>query len=329
MNRPAVHTLEARLAEAWSPDDWRDVTVLAAVSGGADSVAMLRAMHATKGGGAGRICVAHFNHRLRGDASDDDARFVQELAASLDLACEPGEAEPGALDAGGDGIEAAAREVRYEFLRTTAERLGARYVVTAHTADDQAETILHRIVRGTGVRGLAGMARARPLGDVSLIRPMLAIRRNEVVEYLDALNQPFREDASNADLKFTRNRIRAELLPLLTERFNPAVVDALLRLGALAEETQRSIDYVIDDLYRQTVRRTNDGVAVELHVWMDRHLLRELLKRVWTEEGWPLQGMGFDQWERLASMLDGPGWKEAFPGAVVAEVVDYEIRLSR
>ena len=114
----------------------------------------------------------------------------------LGLACEIGEgrvAEAAALQ--GDGLEAAARAERLAFLQAAAERFGARYVVTAHTADDQAETVLHRILRGTGIAGLAGMRRARPLGPaVTLIRPLLAIRRAEIRDYLAELNQPFCED---------------------------------------------------------------------------------------------------------------------------------------
>ena len=133
--------------------DWDDVSLLLAVSGGADSVGLLRAMVELKGSGAGRIFVAHFNHALRGAESDADAAFVSELCQRLDLPCETGTADTAQLARDeGDGLEAAARGVRYAFLRATAERLGARYVVTAHTADDQAETILHRIVRGTGVK---------------------------------------------------------------------------------------------------------------------------------------------------------------------------------
>ena len=166
------HPLELKLAAAWPPSDWADVTVLVAVSGGGDSVALLRAMTALETGGQGRICVAHLNHQLRPDA-DEDERFVVELSRRLGVACEVERVAVDRLAAqAGDGLEAAARSARYRFLEQAAGRLGARFVATAHTADDQAETILHRIVRGTGVRGLAGMARVRPLGHATLIRPL-------------------------------------------------------------------------------------------------------------------------------------------------------------
>jgi tRNA(Ile)-lysidine synthase len=131
----------------------------------------------------------------------------------------------GRLLSGGhpDGVEAAARAARYEFLQATAERLGARYVATAHTADDQAETVLHHIVRGTGLAGLAGMSRARSLGAAAtLIRPLLSFRRRDVIEYLGALGQSYCEDTTNRDPAFTRSRIRHELLPLLASGLQPA-----------------------------------------------------------------------------------------------------------
>ena len=173
---PALHPLETRLAEAWPPEDWQDVTVLVAVSGGADSVALLRAIVALKTAGEGRLVAAHLNHQLRPAEAEADQALVVELCRRLGVACEVGRVR---LDLAGpegrDGLEAAARRARYQFLEATAARLGARFVVTAHTADDQAETILHRILRGTGIGGLSGMARARPLGPATLIRPLLAV----------------------------------------------------------------------------------------------------------------------------------------------------------
>ncbi len=212
-------------------------------------------MAALKTGGEGRLCAAHLNHHLRPDA-DEDERFVVDLCGRLRVGCEVGHVDARGL-AAGDGIEAAARAARYRFLEQAAGRLGARFVATAHTADDQAETILHRIVRGTGVRGLSGMARARPLGHAMLIRPLLAVRRSELIAFLDAIHQPYRHDSSNADPRFTRNRIRHQLLPRLERHFNAETVQSLLRLGALAGEAQAVIDELVDECFDRCV--TTDG----------------------------------------------------------------------
>ena len=325
------HPLEIDLADAWLPEAWQDVTVLLTVSGGADSVALLRAICALKTGGEGRVCVAHFNHRLRGEESTADEAFVVDLAARFNLPCQLGSAgAETSPEASGDGLEAAARVARYEFLRRTAEGLGARYVVTAHTADDQVETILHRIVRGTGIGGLTGMRRARPLGSAaSLIRPLLGFRRARLVAYLDDLGQPCRHDSTNADVRFTRNRIRHELLPLLAEQFNPGVTDALLRLGSLAGEVQTVVDSLVDRLAGQCVVDEGiDAVRVETRALAGEHryLVRELFMVVWRQRGWPMQAMGFAQWNLLAEMAlacaggtsDRPS-KQTLPGNILAE----------
>jgi tRNA(Ile)-lysidine synthase len=325
--------LESKLAAAWPPGDWSEVTVLLAVSGGSDSVALLRAMAAIKGDGPGRLCAAHVNHHLRAEADADEA-FVVDLCRRLGIPCEVGHAAvtQAAADAG-DGIEAAARQARYRFLEDAAGRLGARFVVTAHTADDQAETILHRIIRGTGVGGLAGMARTRPLGHAALIHPLLGIRRAELAAYLDALAQPCRQDLSNADLRFTRNRIRHELLPWLAEQFNSGVIEALLRLGTLAGETQAVVDRLATDLLERCVRADGPGdlrIDTAELTGQPRYLVRELLIAAWQKQNWPMQSMGFAQWEQLADMsAAGAAAKQMFPGGVLAEVAAGQLRLSK
>ena len=336
---PDRHDLETRLAATWPPESWQDVTVLLAVSGGADSVALLRAVVATRRRGEGQVWVAHFNHQLRGEESAADESFVVALCGQLEVPCRVGRAKPGQLASDSkEGLENAARSARYDFLLATAGQLGARYVVTAHTADDQAETILHRIVRGTGIGGLAGIARARPLSPVTtLLRPLLGIRRAELLAYLAELGQPYRLDASNQDPRFTRNRIRHHLLPELARQVNPAVVDALLRLGTLAGEVL--VEQVVAQWEERAVVYEPCGavaVAADLLAGQPRYALRELLMAIWRRQHWPLQAMGFEQWELLAQMLldasaqpAGAGQKRMFPGGVVALARHGQLRLER
>ncbi len=385
-----LHPLEDRLAAAWPPELWRELTVLLAISGGADSVALLRAMAAVSAGEkpirAGRVVAAHFNHRLRGEESDADEAHVLELCRRLDVPCEvgrwqngqivlrcdeaekvgwvkrsephpdPPETDGGARDLAGArcarptllGLphfpspppsEDLARQARYEFLEMVAARRGARYVVTAHTADDQAETILHRILRGTGVGGLAGMARARPLGPITLIRPLLGFRRCELVAYLNDLGQSYREDSSNRDTQFTRNRIRRELLPLLASQYNAGVVEALLRLGALAGQSQAAIELLVDELTARCVHSAGpDAIRIDAAplAGQSPYLLRELLIFAWRRQGWPMQAMGLAQWEQLENMLSACGGrsvelpaKKTFPGDVQAEATAAGLVLAR
>lgn len=324
--------LEAKLARAWPPAEWADVTVLVAVSGGCDSVALLRAMTAIRSGGAGRLCVAHLNHQLRPDA-DEDERFVVELCRSLGVVCEVGRVAVDRLAAeSGDGIEAAARTARYQFFEQTAGRLGARFVATAHTADDQAETILHRVIRGTGIRGLSGMKRVRPLGHATLIRPLLDVHRAELEAYLDTIGQSYRHDSSNADLRFTRNRIRRETMPQLREQFNSGVSDALLRLGTLAGEAQAVVDELVSDLFdRCVVVESGAAARIELGalIGRPRYLVRELLMVLWRRQGWPMQAMGRLKWDELSelAMSQLTVARRIFPSGVTVEVVDGQMRL--
>ena len=331
---------EQHLADAWPLESWQDVSILVAVSGGPDSVALLRALCRMKhrdhdAADSGRLIVGHVNHALRPQSNEDEA-FVQQLARNLGAPCKTGRVSVAAADTG-DGLEAAAREARYQFLQTTAEDLGARYVVTAHTADDQAETIMHRIVRGTGLSGLAGIPRARPLGRaVSLLRPMLEISRTEVEAYLTSLGQSWRVDESNLDLRFTRNRIRHELLPLLAEDFNPQVKRSLLRLGKLADEARSVIDTLVEELALRSVASTT-GAAAELDcrplLEAPRYLVRELFSVLWRRQGWPLQAMSYGHFEQLATLATGhhPANPpvQMFPGNVSVERSEYKLLLRR
>jgi tRNA(Ile)-lysidine synthase len=282
--------------------------------------------------------VAHFNHGLRGPESADDERFVVQLCDALTVPCEAGHPAAPLSSAVPDGLEAAARDARYAFLLGVAERRGARYLVTAHTADDQIETILHRIVRGTGIAGLSGMPRARPLSPaVTLLRPMLAIRRSEVLEYLTQLGQPYRDDSSNTDSRFTRNRLRHELLPRLASDYNAEIGTALLRLGSLAGEVQQVVDRLVDELaQRAVVEQTAQELRLDATALAAQpaYLVRETLIALWRRQAWPMQAMDRGQWELLADMAataltapHGTTRKHVFPSEIHATAAAGQLRL--
>lgn len=316
------------------------MTVLVAVSGGSDSVALVRALYALKTEGAGRLAAAHFNHRLRGEAADADEAFVVELCAGLGVRCEVGRAGWDLRSAAaGSNLEAAARKARYRFLRAAAGRLGARYVATAHTADDQAETVLHRVLRGTGIAGLAGMARARPLGEgTAVVRPLLDFDRSVLAAYLTDLGQPWRHDATNDDLGRTRNRIRHELLPQLARDFNPGVRKALLRLGTLAGEAQALIDALAVDLLGKYTRESAIGLEIDVGplALQPSLLVREVFVAAWRARQWPMQAMGYREWKLLEELVAesstakaGLVRKRVLPGGVLAVCRPGRLRLTR
>jgi tRNA(Ile)-lysidine synthase len=298
-----------------------------AVSGGADSVALLRALVAAR---PGPLTVAHFDHRLRGSESDADAAFVRELAGQLGLGFQLGSADVAqvAVEASAN-LEATARRLRYEWLAQVAAEVGANWVATGHTADDQAETVLHRLIRGTGLPGLRGIAAVKT--NPTIIRPLLAITRAEVEDYLRSLGQQHRTDSSNGDLRFTRNRIRAELLPLL-KTFNPEIVAAL---GRVAEQATGAHDLVVYESRTWLARAEHprSGATVILDaaslVTGPRLVVRTALRLVWEREGWPLGGMGYDHWDRLIEIADreAGGWD--FPGGVSARRRGRVVQLGR
>lgn len=325
MSRP--EPFETRLLESWPADDWKDVTVLLAVSGGPDSVALLCGLSSVLRDGDGRVVAAHFNHRTRGEESDADEAFVGQLCTRMDVPCITASADCHSV-LHGPGVESTLRDARYGFLLQTAKELGARYVATAHTADDQAETILHRVIRGTGLSGLAGIPGVRAVdGAVTIIRPMLSLRRAEVLAYLQRIQQPYRVDSSNTALQYTRNRIRHELLPELAAKYNPGVVDALLRLGRLAREAQQAVGQQVNELFADSVSWQGQGaVRIDCSALesCSAYTVRELLIRIWRERGWPLQAMAYRHWTDLGVMVHGASIasfakRVVFPGDVLAE----------
>ncbi len=207
--------------------------VAAAVSGGADSVALLRLLLELREELGIVLSVAHFHHQIRGAEADADQQFVRELAEKYQLEFYSGTADvPSYARERKLSLETAARELRHRWFRELVRWGPPGKVATAHTLDDQAETVLMRIVRGTGIRGVAGILHQSR--ESALVRPMLEVSRKEIEDYLSTLGQPWRKDCSNLDLKHTRNRVRHKLLPLLEEEFSPAIRQTLVDLADIA-----------------------------------------------------------------------------------------------
>jgi tRNA(Ile)-lysidine synthase len=300
--------------------------LVVAVSGGPDSVALALAL-AELPARAGPLVLAHFNHRLRGPDSDADEAFVRDWHASLvtrglsdlHLCCGGADVRAQAAAEGGN-LEDVARWLRYDWLSRVARDAGVPFVATGHTADDQAETVLARLLRGSGLRGLRGIAARRAIGrGVEVVRPLLTVPKADVLAYLRAAGQDFRQDASNADRRLTRNRIRHELLPHLAEHYNPAVTAVL---GRLAE--QAAAAYRMDEaLARALLADAELPRAGALLVFdrrrlgaESRHCLREALRLAWEREGWPLSAMGFAEWDRLAAVALGEKTADELPGRI-------------
>lgn len=281
--------------------------VLLAVSGGADSVALLRGMLELSQQLSLELAVAHLNHGLRGSESDSDATWVAQLCDQFQIPCEIGSMADGALLNRSGSLEENSRDERYAFLESVAVKLQCPTIALAHSADDQTETVLHHLLRGTGISGLRGIPAVRTLkAGIRLVRPMLAIRRSVIEQYLNDCGQSFRSDASNTDPGMTRNRLRHVVLPMLREHVNDQVDSAIHRLAEQATEideylrqnTERLLDQVMLDWQPDSCRLDIKGLSDQ-----SRHLVRELFREVWRRQGWPRQAMGFQQWNRLVDVV--------------------------
>jgi len=209
--------------------------VAVAVSGGADSVALLRLLLEARGELGIVLFVAHFNHKIRGPEADEDEAFVRALAEKHDLPFHAASADtPQFAREHHLGLETAARQLRHQFFRDLIRQNKTDRVATAHTLDDQAETVLLRLMRGAGTKGLAGIYPEIKVEGGSIVRPLLGIRRAELRGWLESLRQTWREDATNADVSFTRNRVRHKLLPLIESEFGSAPLERLAETAEIA-----------------------------------------------------------------------------------------------
>lgn len=233
-----------------------------AVSGGADSVALLRLFAEMRGELGVTLCVLHFNHHLRGAESDADENFVKLLASANGLECIAESADAGAVaKRRGWNLEDAARRLRYEFFENAVARGAATRVATAHTADDQAETVLARVIRGTGLAGLSSIYPVRG----KIIRPLIAVRREKLRAFLAERNQEWREDATNRDTQRLRARVRHRLLPELESNFSQSIVERLCDLAGLARDDEEFWSALVDERYRELVSQTPKGLCVNVN----------------------------------------------------------------
>ena len=212
---------------------WAGRKVLVALSGGADSVALL---HLMRDAGA-EVSAAHFEHGIRGAESLEDAAFCRGLCAGLGVPYYEGSADVPGLRAPGEGIETAARRLRYAFLEKARVEAGAEFIALAHHMDDQAETVLMHMLRGAGTDGISGMREQ----SGTLIRPLLSVRKAEILKYLDGRGQPYRTDRTNAEPTTPRNRLRLEIMPKFEEIY-PNAVEAIARYAAISADEGALLD---------------------------------------------------------------------------------------
>ena len=331
--------------------------ILVAVSGGADSVALLRALYALRDRRRWRLAltVGHVQHHLRGDQAEDDARFVAaltqqlkmpQLRKDLDLSDIPG------------NVEAAARHERYRALRDMAHECGAQFIATAHHADDQLETLLMRLLRGAGTKGMSGIGYRRNMGTgnrdqesgeqqdagvpprslspdpriPTLIRPMLRVSRTEVLDYLSALNQPWREDHTNADLTRWRARLRAEVMPVL-EAIRPDAGRKATEFADHLRDVHRVLNDAIDAALQQVEREGDTARFMrEAGRQLRRVVLSGMLRKLLLAAGVPGDRMTAKQIGKLVMAVrarEGGERSFSFAGSVRVTVTREWIHVAR
>ncbi len=262
MKKPKLFRLESQVRRTAAKYRMFDhgQSVLVAVSGGADSVALLHSLLRIGPEWDLRLSVAHLNHRLRGEESDADAESVRAVCDELGIPFHSEVAEVARQAASAKrNLEETAREVRYGFLRRRALDIGAQKIALGHTLNDQAETVLMRFLRGSGSEGLSAI---HPVVDGVFVRPLLECSRYDVLNYLKTRGISFREDASNLDLAYRRNRVRHELIPYLEKHFNPRLVETLATEAELSLGVAGYLDFQAKAVSESLLIRESEVVSV-------------------------------------------------------------------
>ncbi|MHC9544634.1 MAG: tRNA lysidine(34) synthetase TilS [Vulcanimicrobiota bacterium] len=279
--------------------------VIVAVSGGPDSAALLTFLAALRKKLSLRLFCIHVNHGLRGTESDEDARLVAEYAASLDIPVRILNCSAAAYASRHHlSIEHAGRTLRYSLLKKHARDLGATRVATAHHLDDQAETVLMRIIRGAGVSGIYGI---HPVREGLFIRPFIEVTRREITAYVKDHHIPYRTDSTNEQCLYFRNSVRHRLMPLMLE-YNPSVKERLWSLSQIFHDDDMLLRAVTEKYFRRccTVRGKSVNIDTESAVALPMALKRRLMRKAFESLQGHLLEIDFSHVERLVELMESP-----------------------
>ncbi len=297
----------------------KGMRLVVAVSGGADSLALLDLLWRMRAEASLELVVAHLHHGLREEAADADAQFVQDMARLYDLPFYWDKVSVAAYrEEKKISTQVAARELRYDFLRAVAKQCQAQRIALGHHADDQAETILHHVIRGTGVAGLGGMDPVR----APFVRPLLSIRRQRIEKYCRWRKLNYRDDQSNRDHSYTRNRLREQIIPLLERDYNPSLVEALVRLGEICRAENTFIDQQAEHILRELALEGQGRVRINTKALLlhPEAMQRRLVQKAWMRITGRPMALAFAHVDRLLSlskMLAGGKQVELPQGVIV------------
>ncbi len=296
--------------------------ILVGVSGGGDSVALLHGLVALVDQERLQLVAAHLNHGIRGAAAAEDAAWTAALCQRLDIPLVLESADvPAYAREQGLNLEEAARDMRYRFFERAAGAANCSHVAVAHTADDQVETVLHHLFRGTGLAGLQGMPATRPLArGIMLARPLIGFYRSQLLAFLESIGAEFRTDESNFDQARTRSRIRNEALPELVRILGPQILEAVRQTADRVRDVQATIAELAAELLEKSLEdQSPDLVRLNADVLtaQRRHIVREAFVLLWKRQNWPRQAVGFESWDRLWRLIQ-EGGTVTLPGHIDA-----------
>lgn len=278
--------------------------ILIACSGGPDSTGLLHLLLELRQEWSFELFLALFNHRLR-PSSEEDEKFVKSMAGHLSLPIFSGSMDVRSYACQKRmNIEEAGRELRYDFLKRTALEVGADKIATGHTMTDQAETFLMRLLRGSGLRGLAGIF---PAVEGKIVRPLIQVEREEVRAYLEEKGIEFRVDETNLDCRFLRNRIRLDLIPYVKEHFEPRIILHLSRLASIVREDDRLLETVAREISRQAILKMDDRLSLDYNFLssllpgLARRVAREFILQLRGD----LRGVSFRDVDSILNIREG------------------------
>ena len=308
--------------------------VLLSVSGGPDSIALLHLLRELSETYELRLVLAHLNHCLRGAEADEDAAFVTEQGKQLGLKVITEKTDVKKLaEEKRLSIEEAGRKARYRFLEQAALQEKIKIVATGHTKDDLAETIIMRLLRGCGTIGLLGIPPVRKQNELTIIRPLIDLKRQDIMNYLDGRKIPYRIDTSNFDAKFLRNRIRNDLLPFLEKDFNPKMREVLINLSKILDSETAFLEQSLLPIYQQIVEKRQLHYTLDISEFKGVHeaLQRSILRRFIMDTKGNLLGITYNHIEDLMDLIfTKPSGRQIHLPDDITAVKEYEhILLSR
>ncbi|MBU2591350.1 MAG: tRNA lysidine(34) synthetase TilS [Nitrospinae bacterium] len=278
--------------------------VLVALSGGADSIALLNLLNTLSGEFNISLAIAHLNHSIRGDEADRDEEFVKRVGGQMGVETFTDKIDvPKYQNEHGLSVETAAREVRYKFLQRIAKKIGAGRIATGHSAEDQAETVLMRLLRGSGAGGLSGI----PVVRGKIIRPLIDVRRHQIIELLRGQGIEYIDDSTNLDLSMTRNRLRHDLIPKLIQDYNPNIVETLNSTASLSRGEDDYLETIVSEEIKRVTQAEGAGFVefnlasfTPLHIAIRRRLIRRGIEDVRGS----LLGIGYSHIEEILTLID-------------------------